>query len=62
MSGVIIEPFLVNWKDDSGVIGGGWPSNFNVFYFFVIKQLVHTSAVHSLGYKALGKFREQSRS
>ena len=32
------------------------------FLFFVIKQLVHTSAVHSLGYKALGKFREQSRS
>ena len=28
----------------------------------VIKQLVHTSAVHSLRYEALGKFREHSRS
>ena len=35
MSGVIIEPFLVNWKDDSGLIGGGWPSNFNVSYFLL---------------------------
>ena len=28
----------------------------------VIKQLVHTSAVHSLRYEALGKFGEHSRS
>ena len=28
----------------------------------VIKQLVHTSAVRSLRYEALGKFREHSRS
>ena len=27
----------------------------------VIKQWVHTSAVHSLRYEALGKFREYSR-
>ena len=28
----------------------------------VIKQWVHTSAVHSSRYEALGKFREHSRS
>ena len=33
MNGVIIEPFPLNWKDDSEVISGGWPSNFNVSYF-----------------------------
>lgn len=33
MNGVIIEPFPLNWKDDSEAIGGGWPSNFNVSYF-----------------------------
>ena len=42
------------------MVDGQATSMFSIF--FVIKQLVHTSAVHSLGYKALGKFREQSRS
>ena len=42
MSGVIIEPFLVNWKDDSGVkvVDGQATSMFSIFCYKTIGSYI----------------------